>query len=61
MDAQSHTQDTAALVALTQALARFELTEGTEPPTGCCTELEGAAVLAREPGALAAAFAGSAG
>jgi len=33
MDAQSQTQDTAALVALTQARARFESTEGTEPPT----------------------------
>ena len=33
MDAQSCTQDTAALVALTQALARLELTEGADPPT----------------------------
>ena len=33
MDAQTRTQDTAALVALTQALARLELTEGADPPT----------------------------
>jgi len=34
MDAQSRTQDTAALVALTQALARLELTEGIDAPGG---------------------------
>jgi len=34
MDAQIRTQDTAALVALSQALARLELTEGVDPPAG---------------------------
>lgn len=34
MDAQTRTEDTAALVALSPALARLELTEGVDPPTG---------------------------
>ena len=38
MDAQTCTQDTAALVALTQCLARCEHEEGAAPPTGTGVE-----------------------